>query len=270
MFYVPALSSIHPKIDNYCVGQHSYVINLLKDILNNRPPKPRYTLTWDIHLVTHHLKDMGLNQSLPLKRLSWTLATLFAITCPKRVSSITSLDLNHHRVLLEEVDFILAVPTKGTKSLMKMSKAFLLAILLRQGCVQWTVLSNIWHPQKTCVKHNKEIQLIHFPSKTSSSSQKSNYFSSDSISYQRSRHWNNNIKSSFSERIVYYSSSQCSGYSPRNFGYSRPNTKIISHPSFPSHFEDVGVKKSQEHFLGARCYGVGGILFFFSSGVPWG
>ena len=41
---------------------------------------------------------------------------------------------------------------------MKLSKSFLLAILLRQGFVQWTVLSNIWLPQNICVKHNKESQ----------------------------------------------------------------------------------------------------------------
>ena len=112
MFHVPALSSNHPKIDNYCVRQNPYVINILKGILNNRPPKPCYTLTWDIHLVTEHLKDMGLNQSLPLKRLSWKLATLLA---PKRISSRTSLDLNHHRVLPVGVAFSLTVPTKGTR-----------------------------------------------------------------------------------------------------------------------------------------------------------
>ena len=114
MFFVPALSSNHPKIDNYCAGQNPYFINILKGILNNRPPKPRYTLTWDIHLVTQHLKDMGLNQSHPLRRLSWKLAKLFPITCPKRVSSITSLDLNYHRFLPEGVTFTLTVPTKGT------------------------------------------------------------------------------------------------------------------------------------------------------------
>ena len=58
---------------------------------------------------------MGLNQSLPLKRSSWKLATLFAITYPKRASSITSLDLNHHRVLPEGVAFTFTVSTKGTR-----------------------------------------------------------------------------------------------------------------------------------------------------------
>ena len=134
MFFVPALSSNHPKIDNYCVGKNPNDINILKGILNNRPPKPRYTLTWDIHLVTQHLKDIGLNQFHPLKMLAWKLATVFVITCPKRVSFINSLDLNHHRVLPEGVAFTLAVPTKGTRP-DKIVQAFF-AILLRQGCVQ--------------------------------------------------------------------------------------------------------------------------------------
>jgi hypothetical protein len=38
-----ALSSSYPRIDGYAVGQHSYVLNLMKSIFNNRPPKPRYS-----------------------------------------------------------------------------------------------------------------------------------------------------------------------------------------------------------------------------------
>ena len=110
-----ALSSIHPKIDNYCIGQHPYVTNLLKGILNSRPPKPRYTHTWDLHLVTQYISNMGTNQSLSLKCLSWKLATLLAITCPKRVTSLASLDVNFHRVHPEGIAFTLTIPTKGTR-----------------------------------------------------------------------------------------------------------------------------------------------------------
>ena len=97
------------------MGQHPYFINLLRGTLSNRPPKPRYTHTWDLHRVTEHIKEMGPNDALSLKHLSWKPATLFAITCPERVSSIASLDLNHHRVLPEGVVFTLTVPTKGTR-----------------------------------------------------------------------------------------------------------------------------------------------------------
>ena len=41
------LSVTLPKIDGYSVGQHPYVVNILRgiNILNERPPKPRYSQT---------------------------------------------------------------------------------------------------------------------------------------------------------------------------------------------------------------------------------
>ena len=56
----------------------------------------------------HQENGSKLNTSLSLKVLSWKLAIL------KRVSSLTSLDLNHYRILPEGV-FTLTVPTKGTR-----------------------------------------------------------------------------------------------------------------------------------------------------------
>ena len=53
-----ALSLIHPKIDSYCVGQHPYVINLMRDVFNSRPLRPRYAYTWDLGLVTQYLKGL--------------------------------------------------------------------------------------------------------------------------------------------------------------------------------------------------------------------
>ena len=91
-----ALSSIHPKIDSYCVGQHPYVINLMWGILNSRLLPPRFAYTWDLCLLTRYVKGFGVNNALSPKQLSWKLAILFAITCPKRVFSVASLDLNHH------------------------------------------------------------------------------------------------------------------------------------------------------------------------------
>ena len=109
-----ALSSTHPQIDGYPVGQHPYIINLMKGILNNRPPKPRYSYTWDVRAVTGYIKQMGDNSALKLKQLSLKLALLFAITCPKRVSSLANLDLNHHRFSPEGLTFTLFT-TKTTR-----------------------------------------------------------------------------------------------------------------------------------------------------------
>ena len=86
-----ALSSIHPKIDSCCVGQHPHVINLMRGVLSSRPPRLAYS--WNLGLVTRYLKGLGVNSALSPKQLSWKLAILFTITCPKRVSSLDSIDL---------------------------------------------------------------------------------------------------------------------------------------------------------------------------------
>ena len=78
-----AISSCHPKIDGYPVGQHPPVAQLLKGILNMRPPIPRYTYKWDVHLVTKYLDSLGKTKLLPLKLLSIKLAMLFALSCPE-------------------------------------------------------------------------------------------------------------------------------------------------------------------------------------------
>ena len=40
------------------MGQHPYVLNLMKGIINNRPPKPGYSYTWDVHQVTEYIETL--------------------------------------------------------------------------------------------------------------------------------------------------------------------------------------------------------------------
>ena len=52
-----AILSTHQWVDGNPIGQHPLVIRLLKGISNERPPRPRYTTTWDVSKVTsiyHH------------------------------------------------------------------------------------------------------------------------------------------------------------------------------------------------------------------------
>ena len=65
------VSSCYAKID----------VQLLKGMLNMRPPKPRYTHTWDVHLVTKYFSSLGKTKLLPLKLLPIKLAMLFALSC---------------------------------------------------------------------------------------------------------------------------------------------------------------------------------------------
>ena len=118
-----AISTSHTKLNGLPVGQNPLVIQLLKGMFNNRPPKPRYSHTWEVSLVTTYLASLGSNRSLSLQQLSWKLAMLFSLTCPERVSALTKLDLRHCRILPDGVEFILSSPRKrGTAD--QLPKAF--------------------------------------------------------------------------------------------------------------------------------------------------
>ena len=108
-----AISSTHPKIDGFSVGQHAYVTRLLKGALNKRPPKPRYSHTWNVDVMIKYMISLGKNSTLSLKAISMKLLTLFALTCPERISALASLDLRHCSVLPEGVSFKLTVPRKS-------------------------------------------------------------------------------------------------------------------------------------------------------------
>ncbi len=77
-----AISSIHPWIDGKPVGQHTLVTRLMKGIANERPPKPRYTTTWDVAKVTTYLSSLGEN----LKFLTKKLLMFLALVSPERSS----------------------------------------------------------------------------------------------------------------------------------------------------------------------------------------
>ena len=79
-----AISSTHSRIDNFLVGQHPHVTKFMMGILNCRPPKSRYSYSWEVKKVTAHLASLGSNSSLSLKQLSRKLVMLFALACPEK------------------------------------------------------------------------------------------------------------------------------------------------------------------------------------------
>ena len=108
-----AISSTHPTIDGYHVGQHPYVTRLLRGALNSRPSKPRYIHTWNVDVMVKYIVSLGKNRSLALKVISMKLVTLFALTCPERISALATLDLRHCTVHPEGVSFKLSTPRKS-------------------------------------------------------------------------------------------------------------------------------------------------------------
>ena len=77
------------------IGQHPLVIRLLKGISNERPPRPRYTTTWDVSKVTSYLSSLGDNKTLSLKQLSKKLVMLLALISPEQSSVLADLDTRY-------------------------------------------------------------------------------------------------------------------------------------------------------------------------------
>ena len=53
-----AISAYHPKIAGVKVGQHDLVVRVMERVFNCKPPKPRYTETWDVAQVLHHIRAL--------------------------------------------------------------------------------------------------------------------------------------------------------------------------------------------------------------------
>lgn len=62
--HMSAISSVLPFVDNLPVGQHYLVKHLMKGILKENPPLPKYTVLCDVDLVLSYLKDLPDNKDL--------------------------------------------------------------------------------------------------------------------------------------------------------------------------------------------------------------
>ena len=85
--------------------------------------KTQLSHAWNVYGMIKYMISLGKNNTLSLKTISVKLVTLFALTCPERISALASLDLRHRNVLLEGVSFALTVPRK-TGSADKPAEAF--------------------------------------------------------------------------------------------------------------------------------------------------
>ena len=91
--YRLAISSTHLPIEGIPVGQHPLVIRLLKGAFNLRPPKPRYSQTWDLSLMLTFLRKLGRNEELSLKKLTQKLIMLLALVLGHWCSDLVRLTL---------------------------------------------------------------------------------------------------------------------------------------------------------------------------------
>ncbi|XP_044127924.1 uncharacterized protein LOC122921764 [Bufo gargarizans] len=107
-----AISSTHQGFDGVPAGRHPLVSRLLRGSRLARPPRPRFTATWDVSLVLSFLSSWPDNASLSLRQLSAKLLTLFCLISCKRVSDVRALDHDARSFTPEGVTFNITRRTK--------------------------------------------------------------------------------------------------------------------------------------------------------------
>ena len=101
--YRSMLSAVLPCIDGHKVGQHPYVIQMMKGVFNSRPPQVKLVPEWDLFKVLDALQKKPFE---PLHKASLKLLTLktvfmIAITSFRRCSDLQSFRLGQDSVNIQ-------------------------------------------------------------------------------------------------------------------------------------------------------------------------
>ena len=87
------LSTVLPAVEKTPVGQHPYIIRLLKGVFNTRPPKVKLLPEWDLQKVLEMLQNKPFEplKNANLKYVTWKTIFLIAITTFRRCSDLQAL-----------------------------------------------------------------------------------------------------------------------------------------------------------------------------------
>lgn len=98
------LSAVLLPIDGVQVGQHPYIIRLLRGVFNSRPPVKRLLPDWDLSIVLDMLKQPPFEPMLSAKLKFVTFKTVFliAITTFRRCSDLQSLKIGEGSVRVQK------------------------------------------------------------------------------------------------------------------------------------------------------------------------
>ena len=101
--YRSMLSAVLPPIDNIQVGQHPYIIRLLKGVFNLRPPRVNLLPEWDLPKVLNMLQKYPFEplRKTSLKYVTYKTVFLIAITTFRRCGDIQSLQLGEGTVSVQ-------------------------------------------------------------------------------------------------------------------------------------------------------------------------
>ena len=113
--YRSALSSVLPPTDGKPVGQHPLIVRLLKGIFHEKPPLPRYTVTWNVDTVLTYLQTLHPVAGLSLKLLTLKLNALLALVTAQRAQTLVALDTTYMSITPNTITFVVAAMLKTSK-----------------------------------------------------------------------------------------------------------------------------------------------------------
>ena len=90
--YRSMLSAYHSEIEGHKVGQHPTVREFMLGVFNGRPPKPRYSETWDVGVMLRHIEGMGVNGNLTDAQIAQKLTVLMTLTSLGRTQELQSIN----------------------------------------------------------------------------------------------------------------------------------------------------------------------------------
>ena len=98
------LSSALPPVDKIPVGQHPFIIRLLKGVFNSRPPVNKIVPEWNLLIVLQVLKECPFEpmNKAPLKFVMWKTVFLIAITTFRRCGDLQSLTLGEEMLVYKK------------------------------------------------------------------------------------------------------------------------------------------------------------------------
>ena len=102
--YRSMLSSVLSPINNIPVGQHPYIIRLLKGVFNSRPPKSKLLPELDLPKVLNMLQKEPFDpiRAASLKLITYKVVFLIAISTFRRCSDLQSLRIGEKNVSVQK------------------------------------------------------------------------------------------------------------------------------------------------------------------------
>ena len=110
-----AISAYHLPIDGIKVGKHPRTSELMSGVANLKPPRPKYSFTWDVEKVLDYFRGLPENSKLSQKQLTFKVAMLISLVTINRGKELKLLNLDYLSKFSSKYSFALGDTVKHSK-----------------------------------------------------------------------------------------------------------------------------------------------------------